>query len=255
MKKLIAYIYQVFPFWHPVLPQISVRQVKISVRQVKISKLTKRPDFSSEFLLEQHHFCTARHFSLFSIWNSFFIGLPWHFILLFLQFYFLFLFCGCPPWTSHTLLVLIYVLGVTFKSTFSVHTELHIPICECRNCLLRSPSHLSHGYLMFRMSTKEYLRSFSFPKSSFFFILDGEEIIHPFTKARIMQIILDIAVFLTSHIQSITRFCWIFIKFIWPKSCLHWSIATSSRLTSPSILSLSHLCFSMAASQYKNINT
>lgn len=161
-KKLIAYIYQVFPFWHPVLPQISVRQVEIS-------KLTKPPDFSSEFLLEHHHFCTACHFSLFSIWNSFFIGLPWHFILLFfLQFYFLFLFCGCPPWTSHTLLVLIYVLGVTFKSISSVHTELHIPICECRNCLLRSPSHLSHGYLMFRMSTKEYLRSFSFPKSSFF---------------------------------------------------------------------------------------
>ena len=162
MKKLIAYIYQVFPFWHPVLPQISVRQVKIS-------KLTKPPYFSSEFLLEQHHFCTAHPYSLFSIWNFFFIGLPWHFILLFfLQFYFLFLFCGCPPWTSHTLLVLIYVLGVTFKSLSSVHTELHIPICECRNCLLRSPSHLSHGYLMLRMSQKNISGHFPFLNPLFF---------------------------------------------------------------------------------------
>lgn len=95
---------------------------------------------------------------------------------------------------------------------------------------------------------------FPLPNPLLFFILDGEEIIYPFTKARIMQIILDIALFLTFHIQSVTKFSWIFIKFIpfspsspsliyfWPKTSLHWSIATSFKLTSPSILSLSNLC-------------
>lgn len=42
---------------------------------------------------------------------------------------------------SHYVLVLV----VTLKSLSSVQTEFHIPICECRNCLLEIPSWLSTG--------------------------------------------------------------------------------------------------------------
>ena len=129
MKKLIAYIYQVFPFWHPVLPQISVRQVKIAVRQVKISKLTKPPDFSSEFLLEQHHFCTACHF-----FTLFYLKLFFHWAAM----------------TLHSLvLTILFSLSLLWVSSMDISYSSGPHLCFKSNfqVYIFSPYWASHSYM------------------------------------------------------------------------------------------------------------